>query len=425
MSSVPNNTPPGQLPITQEKLQEVIAKSMLSTTSNGCYGQICTLKVSNASSGTIRALTRTEAFFTFNPLGRGLKGAWSIVPGTIDLVKEGALAVNDGVGATVYSGLNAATGSNIPYESSGALGQSIQQEGVLATSGKLVHGVVTNLPGIGLINGLYHRNPEMIGSGVVGALPLGAPLMRRGSAATAGESAPRLPSGPASSPRSPLSQTPPSTQTPKKPAGLAIEKADKKPKTPFEEMYEKAPAAKAEIDKLAHKIADENGGKVAEAPVKSAERALEKIETDYGGDPTKIKDLARNTIVVADENIGAVTGRLEAEGANVKIIDSTSDPLGYSGANTTIKTQSGITGEIQVNSPEMIFAKEPPNIARSILGDDVYNSISERSGVPGGRGHELYAQWRSLDPNSAQAQTIAAESRAYYDSIRRNARGNN
>jgi hypothetical protein len=89
------------------------------------------------------------------------------------------------------------------------------------------------------------------------------------------------------------------------------------------------------------------------------------------------------------------------------------------------KPFTDVTGEIQVNSPEMIFAKEPPSIARCILGDDVYHSISDRSGVPGGRGHELYAQWRSLDPNSAQAQTIAAESRAYYDSIRRNSRGNN
>jgi hypothetical protein len=219
MSTVPNNTPPGQLPITKERLLDVIAKSNLSTTSNGCYGQICTLKVSNAPTGTIRALTRTEAFFTFNPLGRGLKGAWSIVPGTIDLVKEGALAVNDGVGATVYTGLNAATGSNIPYESSGALGQSIQQEGVLVTTGKLVHGVVTNLPGIGLINGLYRGNPEMTGSGAVGAV-LGSPLLKRGGAAGAGETASRTPARPTSSPRSQPSSIPP--PTPKKPGGVAV-----------------------------------------------------------------------------------------------------------------------------------------------------------------------------------------------------------
>jgi hypothetical protein len=212
MSAVP--------PITPERLKDLIAKS------NDCLGQICTLSVSNAPTGTIRALTRTEAFFTFNPLGRGLKGAWSIVPGTIDLVKEGALAVNDGVGATVYTGLNAATGSNIPYESSGALGQSIQQEGVLATTGKLVHGVVTNLPGIGLINGLYHRNPEIIGAGIVGALPLGVPLLKRGSVVTAGESVPRLPSGPTLSPRS----QPPST--PIKSSGVAVEKPSQ-PKTIF------------------------------------------------------------------------------------------------------------------------------------------------------------------------------------------------
>ena len=35
-----------------------------------------------------------------------------------------------------------------------------------------------------------------------------------------------------------------------------------------------------------------------QAPIKSRERAMQKINNDWLGDPTKIKDLARNTIIV-------------------------------------------------------------------------------------------------------------------------------
>jgi hypothetical protein len=102
----------------------------------------------------------------------------------------------------------------------------------------------------------------------------------------------------------------------------------------------------------------------------------------------------------------------------VKIIDAASDPMGYSGANAIIRTKAGIYAEIQVNTPAMIYAKESPQIARAILGDAKYSELASETGVTGGRGHQLYEQWRSLpvaDPRRAQ---IEAESRAYYDHIR-------
>src|SRR5262249_7966166 len=66
----------------------------------------------------------------------------------------------------------------------------------------------------------------------------------------------------------------------------------------LDSMLEKAPAAKQEIDQLAKAVADENGGSVSEAPIKSRARALEKAENDYQGDASRLKDLARNTVVV-------------------------------------------------------------------------------------------------------------------------------
>lgn len=183
-------------------------------------------------------------------------------------------------------------------------------------------------------------------------------------------------------------------------------------------MLQRAPAAKAEVDALADSIAGAFGGRVAKAPVKSEGRAIEKIMADYAGDAGRIKDLVRNTIIVDAKDIGRVVSRLEAAGAKVKTVAAAGDPLGYSGINATIVTKSGLTAEIQVNTAKMIFAKESAGNARAILGDATYQAIAREAGVPGGRGHELYEQWRALPPDSAQAKAIAAESRAYYAHFR-------
>lgn len=185
------------------------------------------------------------------------------------------------------------------------------------------------------------------------------------------------------------------------------------------DLYAKAPAAKLEIDAMADEIAEMLNGKVAKAPIKSLERAAQKIMDDYNGDPTKIKDLARNTIIVSPDDVDAAAAELAKRGATVKIVNGETDPLGYSGVNSKIKTQAGIFGEIQVNTPQMIYAKEPESVARALLGDDLYSSMASRTKVPGGQGHRLYEEWRVLDPSSSAAQSISERSRAYYESVRK------
>ena len=184
-------------------------------------------------------------------------------------------------------------------------------------------------------------------------------------------------------------------------------------------MYAKAPAAKLEIDTIADEIAEMFGGQVAKAPIKSQDRATQKIMNDYDGDATKIKDLARNTIIVSPEKMDAVAAELAKRGANVKVINGTTDPLGYSGVNSTIKTQAGIFGEVQVNTPAMIYAKESESVARVLLGDDLYTSIASKSGIPGGQGHKFYEEWRVLSPSSTQAQSVSEQSQEYYEAIRK------
>jgi hypothetical protein len=185
----------------------------------------------------------------------------------------------------------------------------------------------------------------------------------------------------------------------------------------FAEVYAKAPAAKAEIDALADDIAARHGGRVAKAPIKSEQRAMEKIVNDYGGDASKIKDLARNTIIVPADKIDDVVRDLEQSGAKVKRILAEADPYGYSGVNSNLPTKSGLLAEIQVNSPEMIYAKEPEALARVILGNDTFDKIAAKTGVEGGLGHAFYEQGRSL-LESPQLDEIRTQSRTYYESIR-------
>ncbi|MCF6202159.1 MAG: hypothetical protein L3J59_00605 [Methylococcaceae bacterium] len=106
----------------------------------------------------------------------------------------------------------------------------------------------------------------------------------------------------------------------------------------FDDIYAKPPDAKREIDGLADEIASSVNGKVTKAPIKPKDRAIEKIIND----------------------------------------------------------NAGLTGEIQVNTPEMIYAKEPESMARVLIGDDAYNAISSKTNVPEGQGHKFYVQWRQL-----------------------------
>jgi hypothetical protein len=186
----------------------------------------------------------------------------------------------------------------------------------------------------------------------------------------------------------------------------------------LDEMYAKAPGAKAEIDAIADGIAKETGGKVAKVPLKGRDRALEKAIKDYRGDASRVKDIARNTIVVDSTQYDKAVALLKEQGAKVKTYDAASHPMGYSGTNAVIKTKAGIPAEIQVNTPDMIYAKESPANAKAILGEEKYAELAAKTGMRGGRGHELYEEHRSLPDGDPRAANLAMESRAYYDHIR-------
>ncbi|HKX31855.1 MAG TPA: peptidoglycan-binding protein, partial [Blastocatellia bacterium] len=163
---------------------------------------------------------------------------------------------------------------------------------------------------------------------------------------------------PAQTPRAPKTTSP--EPPPEPPAAKPAAPTKSPTELQLDEIYAKAPAAKTEIDAMADGIAQQTGGRVAKAPLKGRARATEKAINDYGGDASKVKDIARNTVVVEQSQYNKAVALLKQQEAQVKEISAASDPMGYSGTNAVVKTKAGIPAEIQVNTPEMIYAKESP-----------------------------------------------------------------
>lgn len=177
--------------------------------------------------------------------------------------------------------------------------------------------------------------------------------------------------------------------------------------------------AKTHVDSVAQELADKHGISVSTAPLKKAARIQEKADSDYGGDIGKVKDVARNTLVAGNHKIEAVLADLKARPDFVGYKEQkATDFHGYSGHIVNLKAPNGLTSEMQVNTPEMIYAKEKPADAKKILGVPLFNKIAEKTGIVGGQGHVLYARWRSPIASIQEKDLLSRGMAKYYNAIR-------
>lgn len=170
------------------------------------------------------------------------------------------------------------------------------------------------------------------------------------------------------------------------------------------------------------KVADSVGASVTPVNVKSEARILQKATNSYDGDVARVGDIIRNTFIVGEERVNATLKAIE-QAFNVERVKLQSTDLGYSGHLLNVWVRDGVRAEIQINTPQMIYAKEPA--ARSIIGTDTYNAIRKATGLPPGMGHKYYEEWRAISESTtvtaAQAKRlreIERLSRAYYKTIR-------
>ena len=162
------------------------------------------------------------------------------------------------------------------------------------------------------------------------------------------------------------------------------------------------------------------GAEFIEAPLKGADRTLEKVINETKtGDVSEIKDIARNTIMPTTKEAHAqVVAKMDArKDIYARKPQEGKDFMGYKGMIYNIKSPSGNITETQVVSPEMMFGKMLPEDSKRILGAEKFAEIQKRTGLKPGYGHEIYDKWRSMtrkEKASPAGQKLRKESEDYY-----------
>lgn len=189
-------------------------------------------------------------------------------------------------------------------------------------------------------------------------------------------------------------------------------------------LMKKAKAIGGELQTMGEKIAKKYGAEITPLNLKSYDSMVRKANKELGGDISLVKDSARNTIVVGKDKLKQVAQEVGQQGTKGLKTQDLTNISGYRGYISNPKLSNGIIGEIQVNTPEMIYAKETPENAKFVIGEQKWNEINKKTGLPGGLGHKYYEEIRDItetpnistgDPvKDAKVQELLAKSRAYY-----------
>lgn len=188
-------------------------------------------------------------------------------------------------------------------------------------------------------------------------------------------------------------------------------------------LIAKSEEIKDEVQAFAVSVAAEFGGRVTPVNLKTRASIIRKLSTaEVNHDARAINDAVRTTIIVDSDKVEGVRRyfkQVKSSGGNVQRIkvQAGSVFLGYTGTIVNINGANGLTAEIQVNTPKMIYAKEPPEDAKRIIGEALWRKIRRETGLPGGLGHKYYEQYRSLtyeQQRSELGREIARKSEEYY-----------
>jgi hypothetical protein len=184
------------------------------------------------------------------------------------------------------------------------------------------------------------------------------------------------------------------------------------------QVIEKTIRYASAFDDKSQNLASKLGVNVTPVNIKSESRILEKAIIDYHGDIFKVNDIIRNTFIASEDKIQEVLDEIKKRFKVIEYKPQAGED-GYTGNLFKIYVRDGIKGEIQVNTPQMIYAKESG--AEAILSKSLFNQIKTKAGLPNGLGHKYYEEYRLLSREeqlSAKGRELAEKSKAYYEKIK-------
>lgn len=210
-------------------------------------------------------------------------------------------------------------------------------------------------------------------------------------------------------------------------------------------MFKTASTAKDDLDAFGEAVRMDLPSVIyVPGPLKTEESATRKLTSDYEGDWYGLKDIARCSLIVPSLEDCKTTvmsyiksywhpgktwtevkedGRKIVHSYGYNVIDTketkpSSNACGYSGFTAFVRTSAGYPAEIQINVPEILFAKMKPRSLRDIIGAQPYLAMRMKFQVDGGLGHGLYEIWRER-PASPEGKEAAAISCEYYEYFRK------
>lgn len=131
----------------------------------------------------------------------------------------------------------------------------------------------------------------------------------------------------------------------------------------IDQLYREAAVAQPALAAVTSQVAEAVGGKpLIPSSLKGRGRAMEKIAADYGGDASRITDLARSSIVVdKTEQVPRVVKEIQARCKIVQMKDRFEKPLGgYRDILFTLEMPNGHIAELQVQLAAIQAVKEGP-----------------------------------------------------------------
>jgi hypothetical protein len=151
---------------------------------------------------------------------------------------------------------------------------------------------------------------------------------------------------------------------------------------------------------------------------KSYESILRKSNDELDGfimGSRGVKDGVRNTIVTDGKQIEKIAYELERDKKTIRFKKQDfTESSGYRGYLVNSKLSNGVWAETQLNTPEMIFAKESPNSAKAVIGEARWNAIAQKTGQQGGLGHTYYEELRKVGITKEEKAAWLQKSRDYY-----------
>ncbi len=189
-----------------------------------------------------------------------------------------------------------------------------------------------------------------------------------------------------------------------------------------------------QLQQIGKEIAKTCHCRIQFGPVKSAESAGRKLKTDYSqgvvpeGDWVEMKDLVRLTLLGNDyahtETIAMAVKEYcrPIHGRRVSVVKAVENkpndnPCGYSGYNFALRLSNDLTGEIQVNIPEVLYGKGPAEDFRRAAGSLEWDRIRTRFQIESSLHHALYEIWR-VDKAGRNGLEAADLSKKYLDYLR-------